>query len=375
MTRFSLLVFTAVLVPTSALADSIAIESYAGARPADSEKLLAPIFDELDGRGFASGRQLEQRVASRVSSAPAVLSETRVAEAKKFVSSGSDQFSNGAFDSAIKELQHGLKILDSAPVTRALDQKLRDVRFRGLVFLSLAHGRRGEPAAATRAMAELARSYPDKQVSRAQYGPEARDLYMKVTRELKKQGLGVLHVKVDDARTVVFVNERYAGVGKVSLRDLPSGRYRVFVQQGDVRGRLHTVDVAPGSEATVSITWLAESTLRTDETHVSFVFAEEAGRSKSENAESVRLTRLINASSVIVLSIRDYNGQRSIVGSYLAVDSSKPIRTAAISVDPVVPSEDKLRAMGRFLAGDEAARKLFPNLVDRATRAACRSAQ
>jgi hypothetical protein len=53
---------------------------------------------------------------------------------------------------------------------------------RGLLGVALAHRRRGRQTEATAAMAELVRSFPDREISYKDYGPEPRDFFSRWRR-------------------------------------------------------------------------------------------------------------------------------------------------------------------------------------------------
>ncbi len=199
-----------------ASAGTIVVESYGGERPADAEQLLPTVLAELGSRGFDTGAALSKQIVDRMSAQAAILAPEQVAEAQRFLDSGQSNFLSGDFALAVKDLTFGLGLFDGAPATLARDPDLLDVRFRGLVYLSLAYKRQGKQSEATRTMAELIRSYPNRQISRTEFSPEVRDLHRKIGDELDQQGLGSLKITIDDQRTSVFVNERYVGGGNVT---------------------------------------------------------------------------------------------------------------------------------------------------------------
>src|SRR5690606_27355415 len=135
---------------------------------------------------------------------------------------------------------------------------------------------------------------PGREISYKEYGPEPRDFYQKVQAELGGQGRGSLAVDVDDERTVVFVNERYAGVGDVKVTDLYPGRDRVLGRQGDSLGRVHLVGVEPGATATLALSWEFDSSLRTGRT-AWLEFPDEAARAEAEARMAVRVARSVGA--------------------------------------------------------------------------------
>lgn len=356
-------VFPVLLPFGAARADMIALESYAGSRPRDAGDLLEPLLSEMESRGFISGAPLVESANERISQPATFLSGAELAEARRLIEAGIAQYREGQFEEAASTIERGKRILDGAPATLAREQGQRDVLFDALVYLAQSNSRQGRGVEATRAMAELIRSFPDKEISNARHGPEPRKLYRKVKKDLEAQGLGSLEIEIDDDKTVVFLDERYVGVGGSTVNKLYPGRYRVFVQQGEKPGRVHEVDVDAGATAKLAISWGIDSALQTGDQYAALVYDSEEARSEHEAVHAIRIARALNATGVAIVGIRDYKGRRSIVGTLLSLDSTKPVRTAALAVEPVEPSAEKLRAMGRFLAGDEAAAKLFANLA------------
>ncbi len=349
------------LAQADAAAEPIVLESYAGSRPDDADRLLAPVIAELGKAGFPARADVERLIEAHLSRAAATLDDARAGEAVRSIEAGYKKFVAGDFDAAIADIQRGLEALRLAPGAVAGKNERRAAVMRGLLGLALSHRRLGHQSEATSAMAELVRSFPDREVSYKDYGPEARDFFQKVHGELAREGQGSLAVDVDDDRTVVFINERYAGVGDVTVKDLLAGRYRVFLQQGEQLGRVHEVEIEPGRAASVNVSWQLDAALRAG---AALVFADEAGRQEAEARQAVRVARAVGAPSVVVLGIRDNRGRRSVVGAVYSADSTRPLRSGAVAVEPVVPAPERLEALARLLAGDEAAAGLVAPLVE-----------
>ncbi len=205
-------------MPAPAHAGGIVIESYVGKRAADADALLGPIKAELAAAGYSTGAKLAKQIETTLSAASVQLLAKQIATAKKFIKSGRKEYVNGRFGTAVKDFAYGVNLLFSASTTMARDQSLRATLSMGLIGLGLAHKRLGHAAKATKPVAELIRSMPDRELSRARHGPDAHALYRKVKNDLAAQGLGRLRIDADGA--MVFVNERFIGVDKVLLKDL-----------------------------------------------------------------------------------------------------------------------------------------------------------
>ncbi len=215
----SLLIGTSVLLAVAArpaLADVVVFESYGGQRPSDAAEQLAPLYEEFRVLEYAADpAALAVRVEASVSRSGDTLSDKEIAETLDLVDRGYARWLAGDFEPAAKELSAALAMFRDRRATVVAQPRYRDAVFEALIGLSLARVRLGEADAATAAMAELVRSFPDREISRSEYGPEPRQLYTKVRAELEEQSPGVLRVNPDDRTVVVFVNGRYAGLGQL----------------------------------------------------------------------------------------------------------------------------------------------------------------
>jgi len=336
----------------------VLLESYAGERPHDAEALVAPVREELSARDFTTGQELAKQIASGLSEPGTVLGERQLERVSDLLRRGHQDCLSGQWRKAVEELTRGVAMFLAAPATMVRAQPHRDQFFGALVDLARSHSKLGEQKEAARAMAEVLRTFPSRELSRAEYPPDVHALFRQVARDLRNQGLGRLRINVD-AGTMVFVNERLIGLGEVELSDVLPGLYRIYVQQGERRGRVHRVAVEEGGKTAIALRWTLEASLRESPPFVGFEFASEEERSAHEATCAVDVARAVNAPSVAIVGIREHSGRRAIVGVVLSMETGKPIRSGAISVEPLPPSAEKIRALGRFLGGDESAAKLF----------------
>jgi hypothetical protein len=350
--------------------EPIVVEAHAGPRPADADRLLAPVLAELRRNGFAGPRVAAERIDDVLSRSGRAAGDEQVAGALRAVEAGYKKFLSGDFDAAIQEIDRGLAVLRASPA--ALVGKNDDRRamvMRGLIGMALAHKRRGRTTQATEAMKELVRSFPQSEVSYKDYGPETREFFDAVRQDLAREGKGSIAVDLDDDRTVVFVNERYVDAGDARIRDLYPGTYRLFLQQGNRYGRVHDVVVEAGTTTSVSLSWQLDAVLHTDGA-AALLFDDEAARRDLEARFAIRVARALGAPSVVVLGIRMNRGRRSVVGAFYAADSMRPLRSGAVAVEPVVPGVDRFEALARLLAGEDEAAALVSPLSDDGARRA-----
>jgi hypothetical protein len=178
-------------IASPAWADAVVFESYSGRRPSDAPAMLAPFRDEFRALGYqVDPKELSERIEMRVSRSGDALTDADLASTLALVDRGYDRWLSGEFSQAGEDLAAALAAFSDRPATVASHARHRDAVFRALVGLSLARARLGDAEGATAAMAELVRSFPDREISRAEYGPEPRTLYAKVKAELDAQPRG-----------------------------------------------------------------------------------------------------------------------------------------------------------------------------------------
>jgi len=349
--------------PLWAAAEPLVIESYAGARPQDADRWIGTLRDELASSGYPRPAAVGRVIEKSVSASAGHLPEQAALLAMNIIDSGFRMFVSGRIDQATAELDRGLEQFRRNPSAIIGNAPQRDAVMRGQLGLALSLRRQGRQTEATSAMAELVRSFPDKEISYKDYGPEPREFFEQVRGDLGRQGQGAIAIQIDGEQNSVFVNERYAGVGSMTVRNLLPGRYRILVKSGERFSRVHRLDVEPGETPSISISLAEDQLLQTDEApHLSV--PDEASRKIGEARSSLRLARAVGAQSVVVLGLRENGGRRSVVGAVYSVESGRPLRSGAVAIDPTPPSATKLRALARLLAGDEDAAKLVTPLVD-----------
>ena len=334
-------------------ADGIVLESYTGPRPEDANRLLSPVLDELASRGFVAGpdvvgRRFEQRVSRPSDGA---LLEGFAEQVER----GHKAWIGGRFDEAVKVLTPVVDSAHANPGAFAQNQPLREKLLKALIALALSHQRIGDQAATRQAFGEILRSFPDTQLSRASYGPDAFNLFEEVKKDATSAGRGKLSVKVTNEGAVVFINERFQSAGGEAKADLLPGEYRVFVQVGRKLSRVHRVRVNANEEATVTIDADFDGFVHSSPKWTGFQFADAATREKLESIYAAAFATSIDTKGgVVVLGIDQVRGRPAIVASLVSMVNGREVRRGSIPIDPD-PSVEKLRALGKFIAGDNAA--------------------
>jgi hypothetical protein len=364
--RFAIVLFALVttLGLRAAHADGIVLESYTGDRPADAPRLLAPVLEELAQRKFTAGDGVARLFDTRVSRAalqPAGVPTDFAAQADK----GFKAWVAGRLDEAITTLGQLVTTAHGSSGAFASDPSLREPLQKALIALALAQQRNGDQAAMRSTFGELVRSFPDAVVPRAAYGPDAQLAFEGVKRELLGGGRGKLTVKLTDDSAVVFVNEAYRAVGSTTVELIP-GEYRVVVMANKQPSRAHAVTITAGGTATIEIDPKWDLMIRTNG-YTGLSFPTQAERDAAEATSAARFARAVGASAVAVVGIDDVRGHSAVVGSLVSLESGREIRRASIPIEPD-PSTERLRALARFLSGDDPVAGLdvqFSNPYDR----------
>jgi hypothetical protein len=343
----------------------VVLESYTGDRPADAARLLAPVLEELSRRDYAAGDTIARAYeaqASRTAMMPSGLPSDFSAQ----IDRGFKAWVGGRFDEAIKILVPLVETAQANSGVFAKDPSLRDPLLKGLIGLALAYQRIGDLSSMRSTFGEILHSFPDAQVARAIYGPDAQQAFDQYKRDAQAAGRGKLTVKLADDTGVVFINEAYRAVGSTTIELMP-GEYRVLVMMNKRPSRTHRVTVRANGDTTVEIDAKLDQAIRTAG-YTGLAFANQADRDSQEAQFAQRFAKVVGATAVAVVGIDEVRGRSAVVGSLVSLQTGREIRRASIPVEPD-PSRDKLRSLARFLAGDDPAPGLEVQFAGEATPA------
>ena len=278
MVTRSLALFALLASATTAYADSgIALEVYTGQRSADASRLVEPVLDELAKSKIDSGDTVGRRIANL--STPSQTSAGIPANFAAEADAGLRLYAQGNFNAAIQKL---VPLIDAAQHNSgafAKDSKLAQPLQKAMIALALAYSRNGDQGAMRSTFDEMIRSFPDAQVARTVYGPQAAQAFEESRTALAAQGTGKLIVHVTSG--VVFVDETYRTSGDLTL-DVPPGEYRVLVIANNLPSRTHNVTITANSEKTVTIDAAYDQAIQTGNGWTGFLFANDAAREAHE---------------------------------------------------------------------------------------------
>jgi hypothetical protein len=104
-------------------------------------------------------------------------------------------------------------------------------------------------------------------------------------------------------------------------------------------------------ERTLAIDLAYDAALHTSP-WLGFEFATSNAREAKESQYAVRFAREVGATAVVVIGIDSVRGHPALVGALVDLASGREIRRASLALEPT-PSETRVRALARFLGGEE----------------------
>lgn len=294
----------------------IVVESYAGTRPANAERIMGPLRAELQERGYiADPTALAMRLDSGTAR-PGLIDESLTTnELSLMFENGIRAWNTGDEAGALRKLEAAIAMALRNPSLLSRVGRLRDQLFQGYLILAMVQRRRGLGPESEVSMGELIRTFPERTIDLVEAGPEATDLYRFVVADLARSKQGVLSIRVSDPSSVVFVNEvlRQDPSGNVVLKGLMPGTYRVLVRSLDIseRVRVYSVPVYPEKVTMLEVDWDLDSVLVVDR-WVGFRFGttnEQAG----ERSLAVKLGVAARAPIVVTLNLSRTRGAYRVV--------------------------------------------------------------
>jgi hypothetical protein len=303
---FPLFVATALISTTGiSLAQTLVLESYAGERPKEADRVLAPLRRALEKQGFIAAPAEVTKVLRSYRTLPAVTEpNVTTRELTEAFERAHGDWLDGRLDRAATRLEAAVAVAHRVPNLLAAEQKTRDLLFSALLSLSQARNRQRQQAKSEAAMAELIRSFPDQLITRGEHGPEAYELYRAARRGLDAEGRGALIVKVN-VPSVVFLDEvpRSQDVNGAQIADLVSGEYRLLIQSANepTSFRYYKIPIYAHQISRLEIHWELDSVLVTGD-WVGFRFDTSLRQAKEVDA-ALRVARDTSTHTVVTLRV------------------------------------------------------------------------
>jgi hypothetical protein len=345
-TALTAIVLTTWLAATAARAgEPILLQSHAGAPPEDAEYYISQLVRSMGEEAPVHGEALKRAIETH-HSLPAG-TQVPPKGIRQMVAEGRKHFIQGKFSRAIAKLEAARRLLLKEVAQVASNQTLRDSLHQALLYLAHAYLRGKQGDKATERVSEVIRSFPDRDLSLARYGPDLASFYRKVRRELTRQQRGTLAITTEPSGCLVFVNERFVGLSPARVTDLLPGRYRIYVQRPGKQGRIHLITLN-GGDHQVTINFELDRVLRSG-AFVGFRFDDRRSKDASEVMYAAALARAVDAPTALLLGFHRYQGRRTLQGTAVSADTGRVIRSGMVALEPAAPSPKTLQALGQFL--------------------------
>lgn len=315
-------------VPASA---DILIESYRGDRPADADRVLEPMREELAKAGVKvrpvdviaeAGDQLPLPGVS----AP-TLGPSYPADPSGQVELGATQVLHGDYDIGLATLEGVLEAARANPALVVADAASPRWLTKAYAAIAFAHLRSHQLDAATQAVSEQIRSFPDDSIGRI-VGPEVATLADSVRKTLEATPHDVLRVTVSQPDVQIFLDEHMRGQGRVGLK-LTNGNYRLLLVRAGV-ARRYSVVIAPDRTGDLHIDWDADASFDATTQQVGFVWAH--GQDDKTEVAAARYARGARQHDILVASIVERDGRRFVSGEIFEKQTGALVRRKAIAL-------------------------------------------
>ncbi len=325
---------------------TIVLEAHVGERSSDVAAVMEPIVDELEHRGFAARPTSIGKLLGGQAPRPGVLDGGKTAaDIARAVDRGLEAFTTGRFKEAEAALTLAAQQIMRNPALM-LEPVNAGVPFKALVGLALSQARLGDSAGSVATMTEVIRMSPARPVGRAEYGPQADQLYQAALRQARARGRGRLSITAGDERAQIYVDGNLQGTGKVSLGDVLPGTCRVFIQVPGGSGRQYEVEVAANRESTLDVNWKIDSRLTVSGSWVGFVFPSDTERAQ-ESSYAADLARRSGSEATVVVGTVWADGKPAVIGTMYRA-TGDVVRSGLMIRDG--DDDAKLRALARFVA-------------------------
>lgn len=359
---------------TTAYADRIAVEAYVGDRPADAERVLAPIRPVLKQHGFVVDPDvLTKRFEAHVwRSGGARTAGTSI---YKKIEDGIREFEDAKLSAASK-LKDAIELARANPVAWVNEPKYRDQVRRGLLYFALAlnlsakeardqmsraKGKRqnefseranADEQARDEAMDDLLRNFPAFVVKADDFGVQAEALFVDANKRARQNGGGSIDLDVDDPNVIVYVDEAQQP-RKTTIGNVVAGRHRVLVVSAS-ESREYPIDVMPNRRSRVVVRWNLDSTLKLGD-WTGFAYTSESERKRERDL----LAALIGTSGSVDISatLTVKAGASEVVGQSYDMRSGKPLASCTLDVSKRAAT-DAAEQFARCLANEKDDRRV-----------------
>lgn len=243
---------------------------------------------------------------------------------------GVEQWVNGRYDEAAKQLEEALLSAQLNPALVVSDPTLRQLIPRAHVGRAVSLLRLGRRALAKDGIAELVRTLPEPSILDS-WGSEADKIFQLARKELEAPGKGSLVVAVDDPSTIFYVNEAGEPHRSLFAALLYPGRYRILVQDSGGRSRRFLATVASNDTTILRIQWRRDAQFTSSGDHLGFVFDSTAER-VYEGPYARHFAALAKSDLVIVIGRIRWHEHPALIGTLYRVSSDSAYRVGVVPI-------------------------------------------
>lgn len=330
----------------------VVLEAYGGRRPANIDRYMGPLRDELERHGFAARPETLTKLFGGRIPRPGILDKgLTTADILRLVDKGYEDFSRAKFSEAARKLTDAIGMIDRNSALLVLDTGNQEAVYKAYVGLALSQSRLGLADQAAATMAELVRMSRTQPLSRNEHGPTAAQFAQQVYKQVSAQGRGRLRIDTGNPRAMIFVDRQIRGMGKAALDDLIPGVYRVLVQEPQTAGLAYEVEVPESGDVELDARWEVDMSLVTGSRWFGFEFANAVERRKEVVYAASIAKRWSLRDMVAVVGTMKLQGRPALIATlYLA--TGKVLRSAVIVLEDALADADDatLGALAKFLA-------------------------
>jgi len=317
--------------PSLPVSADVLIESYRDGRPADADRILGPIRDELDKAGVKSrpidviagaGDQLPLSGVADPDIGPSY-----PADPASQVELGTTQVFRGDYDAGLTTLESLLKAAQQNPGLVVADTSSFAWLTKAYAAVAFAHLRKHHLEAATEAVAEQIRSIPESPIGRI-VGPDIAALADTVHKTLDGSPHGTLRVSVSRPDVQIFLDEHAPILGKSFLK-LPNGAYRLVLVRAGISRRYPAVVVADRT-TDLSIDWDADEAFTATAQWIGFVWSR--GQDDKTDVAVARYTHGAARHDILVVGIVEQSARRFLAGKIFEKKTGALVRHKAIEL-------------------------------------------
>jgi hypothetical protein len=330
----------------------VVLEAYGGRRPANVDRFMKPLRDELERHGFAARPETITRLfGSRIPRSGILDAGVTIGHILELVNAGYEAFSHAKYEYAASTLTDAINKIKRNAALLVLDTGNQETVYKAYVGLALSQSRLGFTDQATATIAELVRIFRTQPLARNEHGPTAERFARTVYKRESSKGRGRLHIKTGNPKAMIFVDFQIRGAGETTLVDLIPGAYHVLVQEPQSSGLAYQVDIPENGDVELEASWEVDTSLQVSSRWIGFEFADDTERRKEATYGGSLAKRWGERESFAVVGTMKLEGRPALIGT-LYRTTGTVLRSAVIVLEDALDDADDatLGRLAKFLA-------------------------